>query len=128
MLEETLEWLNQSNYDFETAQAMFQTERYVYALFMCHLAIEKFLKAIIIEKTKETPPRTHNLLTLLKITEIALPSEQKEFLATITAMSVNTRYPENLSRAIQEYNQDLVKDYLLNTKEILKCLKEKLTI
>jgi hypothetical protein len=46
MLAETTEWLNQSEYDFETAQAMYKTKRYVYAIFMCHLALEKFLKAL----------------------------------------------------------------------------------
>ena len=32
MLAETIEWLGQSEYDFETAQAMYKTQRYVYAI------------------------------------------------------------------------------------------------
>ena len=39
------EWLKQADYDFETAKAMFDTGRYIYSIFMCHLTIEKVLKA-----------------------------------------------------------------------------------
>jgi HEPN domain-containing protein len=95
---------------------------------MCHLALEKFLKATIVERTKEIPLRTHNLLVLLNMANIEMPIEFKEFLITINMMSVTTRYPENLSKTIQEYNADLVADYLLKTEETLQCLKKELTI
>jgi HEPN domain-containing protein len=126
MLAETIEWLGQSEYDFETAQAMYKTQRYVYAIFMCHLALEKLLKAFIIEKTKETPPRTHNLLMLLNMIALEMPIELKEFLATLNMMSVTTRYPENLAKTIQEYSPELVSDYILKTEETLQWLKKKL--
>jgi HEPN domain-containing protein len=35
------EWLKQADYDMETADIMFANGRYFYAVFMCHLAIEK---------------------------------------------------------------------------------------
>jgi len=38
------EWILQSDCDYETAVAMFSTARYVYAVFMCHLSIEKDLQ------------------------------------------------------------------------------------
>lgn len=38
------EWLRQSLYDMKTAEAMFIGKRYIYAVFMCHLSIEKVLK------------------------------------------------------------------------------------
>jgi len=39
--------------------AMFQTEKYPYALFFGHLAIEKLLKALVVKQTKEHAPYTH---------------------------------------------------------------------
>jgi HEPN domain-containing protein len=30
------EWFKQAVYDLETAQAMFETKRYIYTVFMCH--------------------------------------------------------------------------------------------
>lgn len=38
-------WVEISDYDFETAQAMLATGRFLYVGFMCHLVIEKILKA-----------------------------------------------------------------------------------
>jgi HEPN domain-containing protein len=38
------EWLRQVDCDMETADSMFAGGRYFYAVVMCHLSIEKFLK------------------------------------------------------------------------------------
>ncbi|MBU1746033.1 MAG: HEPN domain-containing protein [Proteobacteria bacterium] len=52
--------------DIKTADHMFETKRYVYVLFMCHLATEKLIKALYEATTKEMPPKTHNLVLLLR--------------------------------------------------------------
>jgi len=39
------EWMIQSEYDFETAEAMLRSDRMVYVVFFCHLSIEKHLKS-----------------------------------------------------------------------------------
>lgn len=39
-------WIEMSDYDLETADAMLLTGRYLYVGFMCHQTIEKILKAI----------------------------------------------------------------------------------
>ena len=36
---------------------MLKTGRYVYVVFMCHIAIEKLLKAIVAEITDKTPQK-----------------------------------------------------------------------
>ena len=41
------EWLKQADYDMDTADAMHSSGRYFYAVFMCHLSIEKALKGPI---------------------------------------------------------------------------------
>ena len=45
MKKETKNWLDSAKYDMETAEHMFNTGRYIYTIFMCHLAVEKALKA-----------------------------------------------------------------------------------
>jgi len=46
-------WLDLSEYDFETAQAMLQSKRFLYVGFMCHQSIEKSLKPfLLIPKVK----------------------------------------------------------------------------
>jgi len=39
-------WIDIANYDIDTAEAMYQTGRWLYVAFMCHQAIEKTLKPI----------------------------------------------------------------------------------
>ena len=56
MNKETKNWLDMVDYDRTTARQMFKTGRYVYVIFMCHLAIEKSLKAVACEETNKVPP------------------------------------------------------------------------
>jgi HEPN domain-containing protein len=56
MEKRTEEWLRQSDYDMDTADYMFHGGRHLYAVFMCHLAVEKALKAVYFEKLREIPP------------------------------------------------------------------------
>lgn len=64
MNSETENWLATSAYDVETAEHMLTTGRYIYVVFMCHLAIEKALKALVCVATNASPPRIHDLKRL----------------------------------------------------------------
>ena len=48
-------WTELSDYDIKTAEAMFESKRYLYVGFMAHQAIEKILKAYFVN-IKSTPP------------------------------------------------------------------------
>ena len=48
-------WVEMSEYDIETAQAMLETRRYLYVGFMCHQVIEKILKAYWSSVLEEPP-------------------------------------------------------------------------
>ena len=52
-------WIELSDYDLETAEAMFISKRYLYVGFMCHQTIEKILKAYFVSKYIVNPPFTH---------------------------------------------------------------------
>lgn len=38
-------WIAMADYDLETAKHMLKTGRYIYVVFMCHLSLEKMIKA-----------------------------------------------------------------------------------
>ncbi len=61
------EWFLQAEYDLATAGAMFQSGRYMYAVFMTHLCIEKALKGLYAKAHSKDAPRTHNLLYLIEL-------------------------------------------------------------
>lgn len=54
-------WMDLSDYDLETAEAMLLSKRYLYVGFMCHQTIEKAFKAYFAKLTSETPPFKHSL-------------------------------------------------------------------
>jgi len=48
---------------------MLHDGRYIYVIFMSHMALEKALKALVTEETQKLPPRTHNLIDLAQRAE-----------------------------------------------------------
>lgn len=121
---ETVEWLKQAEYDLETAWAMWKTSRYLYVVFMCHLAVEKALKAIIIERTGDAPPRTHNLIELAKLGNVNLDEKQKEFISILNSAAVGARYPDFLDNALKKYSRKKTLEYLHKAREVIQWLKK----
>lgn len=64
MNEKVAYWVEMSDYDFDTANAMLLTKRYLYVGFMCHQAIEKILKAYWSHALEEPPLKIHGLSRL----------------------------------------------------------------
>lgn len=93
MLAEAAEWLLQAEDAFKAADAMYQTRRYLHAIFMCQLAIEKGLKAVVVARTGRLAPKTHNLTYLAELGQVQLTEEQREFIAILDAAGTTTRYP-----------------------------------
>ena len=57
MRSDTENWIALAEYDLDTAQHMLVTGRYLYVIFMSHLALEKMLKAHVTEATQAIPPK-----------------------------------------------------------------------
>jgi len=120
------EWFKQSEYDFETAKAMLTSGRYIYAVFMCHLCIEKALKGLYARRHKKDPPKIHNLNYLCEKIGIKLTKEFQDFIDRLNNLSVPTRYPDELAKLLKDYKKDLTKKVLKQTKDLLLCLKGKI--
>ncbi|MBI4714341.1 MAG: HEPN domain-containing protein [Nitrospirae bacterium] len=123
MRKDTENFLLSAEYDLATANHMLETGRFVYVVFMCHLSIEKILKAIAAETTATIPPKTHNLLYLIKLTGVNLPEDLFEFVSKINNASIVTRYPEDFSKLLEAYPKEIVKEYLEKTKGVVGWLK-----
>ncbi len=124
MRKDTKNFIKSSEYDLNTAQFMLDTGRYIYVIFMCHLSLEKLLKALVSEINQNIPPKSHNLIYLLKLGNIELPREFFDFIAKINNASIVTRYPEDFSRILDAYPKNVAREYLETTKEIHQWLKQ----
>jgi HEPN domain-containing protein len=117
------EWLRQADYDMETAEAMLKSRRYIYAVFMCHLSIEKALKGLYDKDLNDVPPKTHNLIYLLQ--KIGRKPEQalEMFIAKLNTASIATRYPDELAKIQEAYSEEITLEMLAKSKEVLRWVK-----
>ncbi|MBI3583851.1 MAG: HEPN domain-containing protein [Nitrospinae bacterium] len=120
------EWFKQASYDLDTAGAMFETGRYIYTIFMCHLSIEKALKGLYTKQLKKPPPKTHDLNYLSELINLNLSDELQKFLDGLNDLSVPTRYPDELDKLLKQYKKDRVEKMLTQTEGLLLWLKKKL--
>jgi len=120
------EWFIQAFYDLDTADVIFETGRYMYTVFMCHLSIEKALKGLYTKKLEEIPPKTHSLIYLAEKIGIQMPENLYDFVFSLNRVSVPTRYPDDLKRILKDYNKDITKEILTKSKDVLEWLKERL--
>ena len=124
MLKATAYWLAQVDYDIATAEQMLHAGRYVYVIFMSHMALEKALKALVTEETQKLPPRTHNLIDLAQRAHVVLSQEQQDFLGKLNNTSVVVRYPDDLAAMVSQYPEAIAQDYLERTKELILWVRQ----
>jgi len=119
-------WVDIANYDFDTADVMLKSKRYLYVVFMCQQAIEKIIKAIYIEQLDLEPPRSHNLYYILKKTNIIIDEETITFLNLLSAHYIRNRYPDYKEKLSQKLNKQKAKEFFNKTEEIFNWLKSQI--
>ena len=96
--------------------------------FICHLVVEKALKAAIANVTSELPPKTHDLTRLAEHAGIFddLSENQLELLETLNPLNIEARYPEYKERISKMLTEQKSTDILKETEEFLCWIKQKL--
>ncbi len=107
----------------DTAEHMFAAGRYIYAVFMCHQAIEKAIKGIYHLRLEKVPPKTHNLMYLVTEIGLELPSGFNTILARLNESRIATRYPDDLDKAQEQYNKSVARSMLDENKSVLEWIK-----
>ncbi len=124
MRSEVKNWLASADYDLGAAKHMLEGGRYLYTIFMCHLCIEKLLKAKVAESRQELPPRTHDLKHLLSLTTLEPTNEHERFIAVLSNLSVTTRYPDSFELALSEFSEERAKTVYKTTEEVAEWMKK----
>jgi len=121
-------WIDLSDYDMETADAMLKTKRYLYVGFMCHQSIEKIFKAFYVKKRSETAPYSHSLSYLAKKGDFydLFSEEQKDFIDQLEPLNIEARYPSHKERLLKSLTSDRCVQIIDKTREIQSWIKEKL--
>jgi HEPN domain-containing protein len=122
-------WIDISDYDLVTAEAMLETKRLLYVGFMCHQAVEKILKGYYTKINSDTPPYIHNLLVLAERTSLLkeLSEEQSNLLSQLNPLNIKARYPQYKEMILKELsNEDCLK-LIKKTREFIEWVKMRLS-
>lgn len=121
-------WLDIADYDIETAEAMYNTKRWLYVAFMCHQVIEKTIKAYWSAKCDDTPPYVHNHMRLADGCGLyeQMDETQKTFLEIITNYNIEARYPEDKAALSRTLSPEVCRRLIDETKQLQQWIREKL--
>ena len=123
MKKETKEWLGIAKEDREVAEMTWKSKRYVYAIMFWQQAVEKIVKAYIVEVTSTLPRKSHDIDQLLKQAKLSLSELKIKETKELTRAFMRTRY-EDLSR---KYYSDKKKvEPLIKQAQIIYLWIEKL--
>ena len=112
----------------ETAEAMQASGRYVYVVFMYHLAVEKALKGLLTCRLQEIPPKSHSLSVLLTRLESDRPPESVgRFIFRLSEASIPARYPDDLAKAQLEYSQAATAEIIEKAREAVTWIENQLS-
>ena len=125
--EKVQHWINLSNYDVETAEAMLQTKRYLYVGFMCcHQVVEKIFKACYVKLKEDTPPFTHDLeyIALKSGFYETLSEKQQDFIGELNPLNIEARYSEYKEEISKRLTPAKCAKLLEQTQKIQQWMKE----
>jgi len=87
-------WIDLSKEDIDVAQVLLDGGKIIYSGFMCHLSVEKALKAKI-EHSGYTPQKIHNLIRIAELGGVLdlMNDEQIMLLKMLNPLQIEARYP-----------------------------------
>jgi HEPN domain-containing protein len=118
------ELFEQSEYDLGTADILIREDRFPYAVFFCHLAIEKALKAVYFSSLNKKPPKTHNLIYLIEEIDLDIPGHLLRSIMRINRVQIESRYPDDLKKLLMNYDRNIIDEIFNTSKEIIQWLKD----
>lgn len=124
MKKETKVWLEQAEEHYQDALYLYKGSRYSASVYFCHQALEKILKASIVELRNQVPSKIHQLERLAKETGLKLPQGWDEDLAEITRHFWRVRYPD--FRRFTYTDKEKVRPTIDKTKEVYQWILRKL--
>jgi HEPN domain-containing protein len=113
--------------DIDVADVLFQGGKRLYMGFMCHLAVEKALKAKV-ETVGEQSPKIHNLVRLANMGGLyaVLTPERQRFLESLNPLNIEARYPPYKSAIAESLTDEACKQLLTGTKELVSWIEQQL--
>jgi HEPN domain-containing protein len=114
-------WRAGARESWKWASRMADEGSFALAIFHCHLAIEKALKALYMEQTGEPAPYTHSLTHLASLLDIDWIDKELQQLQELTPFSAQARY-DDIGWVEEQATEELVTRWITQTQNFLTKL------
>jgi HEPN domain-containing protein len=111
----------------DTAKAMLQTGRLIYAIFMCQQSLEKCFKALLAYQNKEILP-IYNLRRLAEHSNVIHDLDESTLvkLDFLSSYYINARYKEDLQQLSKGITEQVVQDFIQFSEGFITWLCQKM--
>lgn len=117
-------WFNLAESDYKDAYLLWESHRYGSSVFFFQQAVEKILKAYIVERKNKIPFKTHRIELLIKEADLDLNEIDNPQVEELSKAYIRVRYPD-LSR--QYYiSHEKVEPLVVVAKKTYLWVKNKL--
>jgi HEPN domain-containing protein len=89
-------WKQGAHEEWESAELLYRNEHLTQALFHCHLAVEKILKAQYMLENDKEPPYAHNLVVLARKLRRMWTEDEEHDLGRLSQFCEQSRYGDEL--------------------------------
>ena len=113
-------WVDEAEEALAVAEHLYEKGDYSYCLFFGHLAVEKLLKGIYVQRKKEHAPPIHNLVRLAQLAGIKSDESRVEQLALISTFNIEARYPDLQRSFRKKCTQEFARENMALTRETLQ--------
>ncbi|MBI4262371.1 HEPN domain-containing protein [Candidatus Uhrbacteria bacterium] len=117
-------WKESAERNLKTAKDLYKTRHFDACLFFCHLTLEKYLKARVIQRTSTAAPFTHDLVVLARVAHFTLTNEQETLLRTVNSFNISGRYDDYKLQFHKKATQAYTKKYLGNIDALYLWLRQ----
>ncbi|MCL2446281.1 MAG: HEPN domain-containing protein [Oscillospiraceae bacterium] len=120
-------WIDLATEDLDVAQKLLSVDKVLYAGFICHLAVEKALKARI-ESIGETPLKIHNLIRLAELGGLLsnMTEEQIGLLQRLNPLQIEARYPAYKQVVAEMLTKEDCAELMRQAKEVTSWIEKQL--
>lgn len=120
-------WIKGAGHDFESAESLYRAGKYDWCLFICHIVIEKALKAAFVKtNNNQLPPKIHNLVRLAELSPIGFSEDAIDLLDKINDFNLEARYPDYKFSFYEICTEEFTSEYFVKVKELLEWIKSRL--
>ena len=121
------QWRDRVTYDMDTAIAMLQTGRFIYAIFMCQQALEKCFKALLAYQNRDIIP-IHNLRRLAEVSSVIDELDDPTLVKMdfLSNYYINARYKEDLEQLSKGISEPVVRVFIQFTEKLIAWLCQKM--